>query len=191
MVDAAIAIFIMEKELRKCKGINTFSMPVPMPHGHIIENDTQNAAYCKASEDEELHKPDRAHPLEMQRQIKQALLPTTTQASIPVQTQITTTPAATPTEMNQVQPNRQQIVPTYAKAITAQGIQIPPWVQTPNSHFSHQRTPICTMTDNTTVIPVMPIANATLKAVTIKFICINPSCAHFKYSQYMEKSCIH
>ena len=50
-VDAALAIFCMENELRRLKGLEHFKIPVLIPHIHTIESNIQLQAYCQAVDD--------------------------------------------------------------------------------------------------------------------------------------------
>ena len=50
-VDAALAIFCMENELRRLKGLEHFKIPVLTPHICTIESNIQLQAYCQAVDD--------------------------------------------------------------------------------------------------------------------------------------------
>ena len=64
-VDAVLAIFCMENEIRKLRGMEHFLIPVLTPHTHMLENQSQLEAYSNAVDNEvktifeETHKPER------------------------------------------------------------------------------------------------------------------------------------
>ena len=87
-VDAALAIFCMENELRRLKGLELFKIPVLTPSAHTLESIIQLEAYCQAVDNEvktifeETFKPERTRDIEEQKRKKQPLLLTTTTQEI-------------------------------------------------------------------------------------------------------------
>ena len=121
-VDATLALFCMDNELRRLKGHEHFKIPVLTPNACTIESNIQLEAYCQAVDNEvktifkETFKPERTKAIEEQRRKQQPLLLTTTTQETTwshqptfAQTEIQT--RSTTTTMSLLQPNTTQSAP--------------------------------------------------------------------------------
>ena len=97
--------------------------------------------------------------------MRQPLLQTTAQASIPKQTHVTITPTITNTAQLEPQP----ITAMYTKAVTTHGMQTPTRIQPTNSDLSCHSTPIHTVANIMTTLPAMPIASTIMRSATTAF----------------------
>ena len=118
---------------------------VPLPTCRAVKNEVMNIH-------QELHKSDRARTLELEKQPRQSVLPSTAQTIGFTQTRTTTTTAATIAMLPQTSQLEQQPVPE-----TCTGIQTPIRPQATFSHFQSHSSPIQTSTHPITKKTNMPI----------------------------------